>query len=67
MCGAFEKACGICGNAGGCLAAMYEDFYIPATREQVIKRLLNGEYPYDTKIMMKYIGIKNIEELRRYK
>jgi hypothetical protein len=46
MCGAKDKPCCtcFCGN-GGCLASMREDFYMPATEEQVRKRLEDGSYP----------------------
>ncbi len=54
MCGTGDKVCGICGNAGGCLAAMHEDYYIPATKQQVEKRLQEGRYPVDREIMIKY-------------
>ena len=46
MCGTKDKPCCtcFCGD-GGCLASMREDFYMPATEEQVRKRLEDGSYP----------------------
>ena len=45
MCGTNDKPCCTCYcGDGGCLASMRDDFYIPATEEQVRKRLENGSY-----------------------
>lgn len=50
------RTCGVCGNSDGiCLASMNEDFFIPATREQVEKRLAEGRYACDKEIMEEYI------------
>lgn len=57
-CGFGDKTCGICGNAGFCLASMNDDYFIPATKEQVEKRLAEGKYKCDKEIMEEYIKIK---------
>lgn len=56
MCGTKDKPCCtcFCGD-GGCLASMREDFYMPATEEQVRKRLDNGSYPEYRDIMKEYV------------
>lgn len=56
MCGTKDKPCCtcFCGD-GGCLASMREDFYIPATEEQVRERLENGSYPEYLDDMGKYL------------
>ena len=61
MCGG---ECAICAlGGGGCLTAMYEDNYCPASRIQVEKRLKNGEYPRFKKLMEDYIADKPIEPI----
>lgn len=56
MCGTKDKPCCtcFCGD-GGCLASMREDFYIPATEEQVRERLENGSYPEYRDVMKTYL------------
>ena len=56
MCGTKDKPCCtcFCGD-GGCLASMREDFYIPATEEQVRERLENGSYPEYLDVMKTYL------------
>ena len=56
MCGTKDKPCCtcFCGN-GGCLASMREDFYMPATKEQVRERLENGSYPEYRDVMKTYL------------
>ena len=56
MCGTKDKPCCtcFCGD-GGCLASMREDFYMPATEEQVRKRLDNGSYPECRDVMKEYV------------
>lgn len=54
-CGFDDKPCCICGNAdGNCLAAIRDDFFFPATKEQVEKRLAEGRYACDREIMENY-------------
>ena len=56
-CGFGEKSCGVCANAGGCLAAMYEDLYSPASKEQILDRMRNGRYICDREIMEKRLKV----------
>lgn len=55
MCGTGYRTCAICINAGGCLAGMRDDFFYPATKEQVEMRLKNGEYSANSNIMKEYL------------
>lgn len=56
MCGTKDKPCCICFcGDGGCLASMREDFYMPATEEQVRERLENGSYPEYRDVMKMYL------------
>ena len=49
--------CAICAlGGGGCLTAMYENNYVPASRKQVEKRLENGEYSQYRDLMIDYIS-----------
>ena len=62
MCGGRDKPCATCAfGGGGCLTAMYEDNYCPASILQVEKRLANGEYSNDKEVMEKYIVYKKAE------
>lgn len=62
MCGGREKPCATCAlGGGGCLTAMYEDNYYPASITQVEKRLQSNEYPNDKELMQKYIAYKKAE------
>lgn len=56
MCGTKDKPCCtcFCGD-GGCLASMREDFYMPATEDQVRERLENGSYPEYQDVMKTYL------------
>lgn len=55
-CGSGDKTCGICFYAdGGCLASMRDDFFCPATKKQVEKRLAEGRYSCDREIMENYL------------
>ena len=64
-CGDGEKSCAICFNADGrCIASMRDDFYSPATKEQVERRLKEGRYKDQTRLMERYLEIKdNIEKI----
>ena len=56
ICGTKGKECGICYCADGhCIASSHEDLYMPATEEQVRKRLAEGRYPLDKEAMEKYL------------
>ena len=56
ICGTKGKECGICYCAdGNCIASMHEDLYMPATKEQVQKRLEDGRYPFDREAMESYL------------
>ncbi len=56
MCGTNDKPCCTCYcGDGGCLASMREDFYMPATEEQVRERLENGSYPEYRYVMKTYL------------
>lgn len=56
ICGTKGKECGICYCAdGNCIASMNEDLYMPATKEQVMKRIDEGRYPSDRKAMERYL------------
>lgn len=65
MCGTKDKPCCtcFCGD-GGCLASMREDFYMPATEEQVRERLENGSYPKYRDVMKTYLEMKIIKRIR---
>lgn len=56
MCGYGNKLCATCyrGN-GGCLAAMHEDYWIPATKQQLIERLDNNNYKNNRKEMICFL------------
>lgn len=56
MCGTGYRTCGICANAGGCLAGMREDYFVPASKEKVKERIKNGSYNCDRKIMDEYLS-----------
>ena len=43
--------CPICANGDACLAAMYDDDFILASKEQIIERLDNGKYERYRKLM----------------
>lgn len=47
--------CCLCSCGSYCLAGHGDDHYYPATKDQLIKRLNNGEYPYFTNTMKKYL------------
>ena len=56
MCGTNDKPCCTCYCGDGrCLASMREDFYMPATEEQVRERLENGSYPEYRDVMKTYL------------
>lgn len=55
MCGTGNRVCGICANAGGCLASMHEDYFCLASKQEVQKRLEEGRYTRDTLIMKQYL------------
>lgn len=57
MCGTGYKLCCICGNAGGCLSSMREDFFFLASRKEVEKRLKEGKYSANKEIMEFYLSI----------
>lgn len=62
MCGVKDKPCCTCYcGDGGCLASMREDFYMPATKEQVEKRLKNGSYCEYVDVMKEYLKRINKE------
>lgn len=51
-CGFDGKECAICGCGGGCVASMRDDYYYPATKEQIIQRLDEGKYPDYRQLMI---------------
>ena len=55
MCGFGDRTCGICANAGFCLCSMNEDEFIPASKEEVRKRIEDGRYLPDIEIMKAYV------------
>ena len=55
MCGTGNRVCGICANAGGCLASMSEDYFCLASKQEVQKRLEEDRYAMDTLIMKQYL------------
>lgn len=65
-CGFGDKSCGICANAdSNCLCAMHEDFFIPATKEQVEQRIKENRYIIsDLDIMMNYLATENAKSKR---
>ena len=56
MCGRGNKLCAICYcGDGGCLAAMREDYWMPATKQQLIERLNNNRYKQNRKEMIDFL------------
>ena len=57
--------CCICSAGGGCLAGNGEDCFSPATTEQIIQRLKNGQYPKYKETMVRELqrrGVKLVDE-----
>lgn len=52
-CGFEGKECAICGVGNGCIAAMHDDYFYPATKEELIKRLDTGKFPAYRDLMIK--------------
>ena len=48
--------CCICGYGDFCLAGHGDDYFRPATKEQVIKRLKEGSYPRYRQMMIDYLN-----------
>jgi len=56
MCGRGNKLCAICYCSDGeCLAAMREDYWMPATEQQLIERLNNNRYKQNRKEMIDFL------------
>lgn len=55
MCSACGGDCCVCGCGGGCIAGHGDNYYRPASKEQVIARLDNGRYPDFRDDMIKYL------------
>lgn len=52
-CGFGDKECAICFcGSGHCIAAMLDDYWQPATKEQLISRLNNNEYSSYRQLMI---------------
>lgn len=47
--------CCLCACGRGCIAGHGEDYFSPASKEQIIDRLDKGEYPDYTEVMRKYL------------
>ena len=47
--------CCLCACGSGCIAGHGDDYFSPASKEQIINRLEKGEYPDYTDIMKKYL------------
>lgn len=47
--------CCLCACGRGCIAGLGDDYFSPASKEQIINRLDKGEYPDYTDIMKKYL------------
>lgn len=52
-CGFEGKECAICGAGNGCVAAMNDDYFFPATKEDLVERLDTGKYPAYRDLMIK--------------
>lgn len=53
MCGNNEKPCAICYcGDGGCLASMRDDYWMQATEEQLINRIMHNKYSNYTDLMI---------------
>lgn len=50
--------CCVCSNGGGCIAGHGDDYFSPATKEQIIRNLDNGIYSNYTEYMIKYLANK---------
>lgn len=57
-CGFGDKECAICRHIGYCVAAMNDDYYYPATKEQVIERLDKGMFKSYRSLMKSYLCSK---------
>lgn len=55
MCGGIEKPCATCAYAGGCLASMRDDEYVPADMDDIISRLDTGKYSQYRKVMKEFL------------
>jgi len=55
MCSDCSGDCCVCGCGGGCIAGHGDDYYTPATKEQVISRLDAGKYLGFREQMVKYL------------
>lgn len=51
-CGVGDKECAICGLGECCLTTMYEDNFELATKEQIVSRIDNNEYPFYKQLMI---------------
>lgn len=49
--------CCVCSVGDYCLAGHGDDDYSPASKDQVIERLKNNEYPRYRQVMLDYIGM----------
>ena len=47
--------CWLCARGRGCLAGHGDDYFSPASKEQIIDRLEKGEYPNYTKMMKEHL------------
>lgn len=47
--------CCLCACGRGCIAGHGDDYFSPASKEQIIDRLNKGEYPGYTEVMKKYL------------
>lgn len=47
--------CCLCACGHGCIAGHGDDYFSPASKEQIIDRLDKGEYPDYTEVMKKYL------------
>lgn len=66
MCGLDNKLCATCYcGGGGCLAAMREDYWMPATKQQLIERLDNNNYKNNRKEMIDFLFEKYGELYRK--
>ena len=52
--------CCVCACGGGCLAGHGDDDFSPATNEQILERLKNGNYPNYKQMMINELARRGV-------
>ena len=53
--------CCVCACGGACLAGHGDDDFLPATNEQILKRLKNGNYPNYRQMMIDELARRGVD------